>query len=115
MRSSSKIQQCAIYEEGYDVKEYLKALNPKQARLKYRERYFMLKGVKLNFPSDRAFIRDGFKCDYCPLISSQNHLINYCPEFECYRLGRNLNDDSDLCDYLADVMKFRLGLNEEDA
>ena len=114
MRESSKIRQSMVFNERYEVKEYLKTLAPKQARLKYRQRYFMLNGAKLNFPSDPAFKRDSFKCDFCPAVSSQ-HMIKICPEFAHLHYGQNLDDDGDLCEYLADVMKLRLDLLEEDA
>ena len=115
MRTSSKIRQRMVFDERYEVKDYIKTLSPKQARLKYRQRYFMINGAKLNFPSDPNFKRDAFKCDYCPAISSQEHLIKVCPEFVHLRYGRDLNEDVDLCEYLSDVMKFRLDLVEEDA
>ena len=75
----------------------------------------MLNGVKLNFPSDPSSKRDAFKCDFCPAISSQEHLIKFCPEFVHLCYGRNLDDDVDLCNYIADVMKLRLDLIEDDA
>ena len=74
----------------------------------------MLKGAKLNFGNDAKFKRDGFKCDFCPAISSQNHMIYTCEEFEKFRFGRSLEKDEDLCHFLADVMQYRLNIDDID-
>ena len=74
----------------------------------------MLKGAKLNFPSNPEYKKEEFKCDFCPLISTQRHLIWTCPEYEEYRKERNLEEDKELCKFLEDVMTHRLIQDDED-
>ena len=92
--------------EPYSVKEYIRYMKPEHARLKYRERYFMLKECKLNFPNDPEYKRQEFVCNFCPSISSQHHL-KVCKEYEDFRKHRDLDQDEDLVHYLVDVMNHR--------
>ena len=106
MSTSSKIRQSNIMSEPYEVKGYLKTIKPEHARLKYRERYFMLKGCKLNFANNPDYKRQEFVCDYCPSISSQHH-VKICKEYYQFRHSRDLEKDDDLVQYLVDVMQHR--------
>ena len=106
MKTSSKIQQSDIQNEEFEVKSYLKELIPSYARVKFRQRYFMIKEAKLNFPNDPTYKSQGFQCDFCQSISSQNH-IKVCKEFENFREGKNLEEDMDLIQYFVDVIQYR--------
>ena len=66
----------------------------------------MIKEAKLNFPNDPKFKSQGFQCDFCPSISSQNH-IKVCEEYEHLREGKDLENDLDMIQYFVDVIKFR--------
>ena len=107
MRQSTKITQGNICEEQYEEKKYLREMKPSFARVRYRERYFMLKYCKLNFPSDPENRKSGFKCTFCSSISSQNHLIYTCPEYEHLRRDKNLLEETDRVRFLVDVIKYR--------
>ena len=110
---SSKIRQTNILSESYDIKSYIKEHYPEYARVYYRQRYFMLKEAKLNFPSDPRYKEQGFQCNYCSCISSQAHL-KVCEEFQYLREGRNLDDDTEFVDYLIEVIKHGQDREEDD-
>ena len=82
-------------------------MKPGFARVRYRERYCMLKYCKLNFPSDPENRKSGFKCTFCSSISSQNHLIYTCPEYEHLRRDKNLLEETERVRFLVDVIKYR--------
>ena len=67
----------------------------------------MLKFCKLNFPSQQEYLRQGFKCDFCSAISSQKHLIYFCPEYDHFRKNRNIEDDDEKIQFLVDIIKYR--------
>ena len=113
MKKSSKISQTEILDEAFEFKDYIKEQTPEYARIKYRQRYFMLKEAKLNFPSDPKYKAKGYRCDYCPSISSQNH-IRVCSEFQYLREGRNLDNDTELIQYFVDVNKVRQDREDND-
>ena len=114
MKTSSKICQTSILSEAYELKNYITEQTPEFSRVKYRQRYFMLKEAKLNFPSDPSYKAQGFCCDYCPSISSQDHL-KVCSEFYHLREGRDLEIDTDFIQYIIDVIKYRQDREEDDA
>ena len=113
MKNSSKIRQTNILDESYELKNYIKDLSPEYARVKFRQRYFMMKEAKLNYPSDPKYKAQGYQCDYCSSISSQSH-IKVCIEYEHLREGRNLDNDCELVQYLVDVVKHRQDRDEDD-
>ena len=47
MKTSSKIRQTDILDEQYEIKNYLREFTPEIARVKYRQRYSMIKEAKL--------------------------------------------------------------------
>ena len=113
MKKSSKIRQSNILDESYEFKNYIRDLSREYARVQFRQRYFMIKEAKLNFPSDPQFKAQGFQCDYCPAISSQSH-IKVCKEYLFLREGRNLEIDSELVQYFVEVVKYRQDRAEDD-
>ena len=82
-------------------------MKPHFARIKFREKYSMLSLCKLNFPSQREYLKQGFKCDFCLAISSQKHLIYFCPEYDHFRENKDLDNDAEKIQFLVDVMKYR--------
>ena len=99
--------------ENHELKPYIYTMTLKQARLKYRERYSMLKHCKLNFPSDPEFRRQGYRCSFCSAVSSQNHL-RFCSRYEELRRGRNLEDEIEMIEYIADIMEMEDDASAED-
>ena len=108
MKQSEKIKNTDILDEPYEVKSYIEEMKPDFARVRHRERYSMLKYCKLNFPNDRMFLKDGYKCDFCPSISSQDHLIYRCPQYDFLRRNRRMTEEKDRLQFLVDVIKHRL-------
>ena len=94
-----------LVNESLVLKEYPTNMTLRNARTKFRMRSHML-DVKLNKKSDKKNTESLWKCDFCTSLDSQSH-ITWCPAFSTLRDGRNLKNDSDVIDYVQQVMKIR--------
>ena len=107
MKSSYKKLDHKLFEnEKFEQKSYLSDLHLDQARCKFRLRSFMTKTVKMNFPSDKIYKLQLWKCWHCDNIDTQSH-IRHCPAYEHLRLGKDMNNDNELVTYIKQVIAFR--------
>ena len=70
--------------------------------------------VKFNYKSDKKFSNELWKCDSRgTAIETQSHIL-WCPAYQELRAGKSINSDSDLVNYITDVLKIRvnLGINK---
>ena len=88
------------------LKPYMRQLNISLARDKFRLRSKMTRTVKFNFPSDKKFRADMWRCWHCPSIDSQAH-VRVCPAYQEFRLNKDLDNDKDLVLYFRQVIKLR--------
>ena len=105
----SKLRYIGSSHEKLEVKDYVKNMSVRNARMKFRIRSFMT-DCKMNKKSDRKYASELWKCDLCCNLDSQSHLL-WCPAFSSLREGRSLDDDSDLVTYFQQVMKIRNNMN----
>ena len=95
-----------LSKEQFELKPYIKQLNMSLARDKFRLRSKMTRTVKFNFPSDKKFKADMWRCWHCPSIDSQAH-VRVCPAYHELRHDKDLNNDKDLVLYFRQVIKLR--------
>ena len=101
-----KISYEELSKEQFELKPYIKQLNMSLARDKFRLRSKMTRTVKFNFPSDKKFKADMWRCWHCPSIDSQAH-VRVCPAYHELRHDKDLNNDKDLVLYFRQVIKLR--------
>ena len=101
-----KISYEELSKEQFELKPYIRQLNMSLARDKFRLRSKMTRTVKFNFPSDKKFKADMWRCWHCPSIDSQAH-VRVCPAYHELRHDKDLNNDKDLVLYFRQVIKLR--------
>ena len=107
MKSSyKKLDHKVLETEKFEQKSYLSDLHLDQARQKFRLRSFMTKTVKMNFPSDKSYKLDLWKCSHCEKIDTQSH-IKHCTAYEHLRLGKDLQNDNELVTFFKQVIALR--------
>ena len=111
MAPYKKMDHKTIENEKFEVKSYVKNMNPAQARLRFRISSFMTKTVKMNFSSDPKNARDLWQCWHCDKIDSQAHIL-HCTEYEHFREGKSLDNDLDLVEYFRQVINLRENLDK---
>ena len=101
-----KISYEELSTETFELKPYMRQLSISLARDKFRLRSKMTRTVKFNFPSDKKFRADMWRCWHCPSIDSQAH-VRVCPAYQEFRLNKDLDNDKDLVLYFRQVIKLR--------
>ena len=116
MNSYKKIDAEDYTNESCKIQPYLKALNSKDARLRFKLRAKMTPTVKMNFMSDPIFSENLWTCDGCPEANildrcrdTQSHILT-CEGYSDLRINKDLDSDKGLVDYFDAVLKRRLNL-----
>ena len=101
-----KLIKSPMMSEHFQTQEYIKTMNVTEARLNFKMRSHML-NVKFNYSHDKNHSKDLWKCDSCETsIDTQSHIL-WCPSYSDLRIGKNIDDDSDLIEYIKKVMSVR--------
>ena len=105
MKKSIKCNE--VKEESFGLKPYFKELNVTQIRTKFRAKAKMIQ-VKFNFKNDGKNSSENWVCDSCErsAIESQSHIM-WCEAYAHLRVGKDINSDKDLIQYLNSVMNIR--------
>ena len=104
MANSSKMKDKV--EENFEKRAYFENTSIPQARTMFRARSKMFE-CKMNYPNDYKFNKDLWVCDSCRrAIDTQSHVI-VCGAYSKLREGKDINNDIDVAQYLAEVMKIR--------
>jgi len=110
IKELEKLGELNEIDEKFMIKEYLKYMNLDDARTKFKLRTQML-DVKFNYKHMPQNEKSLWKCDSCQTpIESQSHIM-WCPSYSELRIGKDINNDSDLIEYVKKVMKIRDKLN----
>ena len=92
--------------ELFERKEYFKQLTLNDAQINFKYRSKML-DVKMNYKSDKKHMAELWKFSSCETsIESQDHVM-WCPAYVVLRVGKSIDNDQDLIDYLKKVMIVR--------
>ena len=104
-RKFSKLMNQNFEDENLEIKDYIKTMNLRNSRTKFRIRSHMVP-VKMNRKSDPQFAKELWRCNDCLSMDSQSHIL-WCPAYAPLREGKNLDDDLDLVTYFQKVIKIR--------
>ena len=86
---------------GYFFRESLR-----NVRLMFRFRTELIE-AKLNFKQKPEYKAEHYLCDSCESEIDENTHVLFCRSYQNLREGKDLNSDSDLCDYLRKVLSIR--------
>ena len=64
----------------------------------------------MNFKGKPEYKRENYMCDSCESAIDHNSHVLYCPSYAALRQDKDLNSDSDLADYLQNVLEIRTEL-----
>ena len=98
-KKMSALRDELIKGNGYFYTETLK-----NARVLFRFRVDLIE-AKMNFK--QKYQKEGLLCDSCETKIDENTHILHCPSYFLLRQNRNINDDTDLAEYLREVLEIR--------
>ena len=104
--SYKKISYIELIGEKCELKSYMRNLDLSAARDKFRIRSKMTKTVKMNYPSDKGYKADLWRCWHCPSLDTQSHIMT-CPAYQHFREDKNLDNDQDLVKFFRQVIQLR--------
>ena len=82
----------------------------KDAQIYFKFRTHMT-DVKFNYKNDKKNYENLWKCESClSAIETQSHIL-WCPAFSDLRIGKDIDNNKHLVDYLNEIMKIRENLN----
>ena len=105
--SLDKLKNGPMANEDFETKCYMNNLSLSDARINFKVRSRML-NVKLNYKNDPMNSASLWRCDSCQTgqIESQDHVL-YCPAYADLRVDKDINNDSDLVQYMRNVLIVR--------
>ena len=99
MLKYKKLRTRNIVEDKYGQKKYVSELSLHQTRTIFKHRTSMTQFVKLNYKGMKSYQKDGWKCEDCSCLDSEDHLL-WCEGYEDMRDGLDLEDEKQLSVYL---------------
>ena len=105
-----KLVDSELGREQFGRRPYIKELNITKSRNIFKYRSSMTQHVKMNQKSNKEYSRTLWKCNQCGRQDTNSHLL-WCFGFSNEREGADLNNDSELAEYLQKVFMRR---NEEE-
>ena len=106
------------YEEELKMQEYVKKLSLAKARLIFRKNCGFLNTVRMNFKNNKKYKSERYLCPDCtnlnPTIThiDSQDLLTKCEGNKDLRSDLNLNDTSQLAEYLKRVIERRIQRDE---
>ena len=95
-----------MYDEKFKTKEYLRRMNVKNARVKFKLRTKMT-NVKFNYKNNPVNLATLWRCESCQsAIETQGHIL-WCPAYSELREGKDVNNDEHLVEYVRKVLQIR--------
>ena len=99
-----------VSNEKFGCIKFIQNLPLSKARTYFKHKYSMTEHIKMNFKGNQDFERALWKCKYCHNQDTEIHLL-WCSQYKNLRENIDLNNDSELCQYLQEIYKQRS--NEE--
>ena len=84
----------------------MKNLSVFEARTIFKHKTSMTRYVKLNYKGVKKYKAEGWKCDECQNLDSEEHLL-WCKGYETIREHLNLENEKELSSYLQKIVKKR--------
>ena len=111
MSKYKKIKADDYKSESCQIQSYMKTLNIKDARMRFKIRAQMTPTVQMNFMSDPVFTENLWSCQGCPgtdaCRDTQTHILT-CEGYSDLRINKNLDSDKGLVDYFDAVIRRRM-------
>ena len=106
IKGYKKLDFFQIRNEEFEIKQYFKSMNLKDARTMFSLQMKMTKGIKSHFFSDKKYARDLWRCSSkCDKISTIEH-VKICNQYQHLRENRDIeNCDEDLVHFFQDIVK----------
>ena len=98
-----------LRDEEVKNNQYFYKQNIFNARTLFRYRVELFE-AKLNFENKEEYKREKYICDSCESSIDENTHVIFCPSYKELRVGRRLEDDTDLAMYLQEVLTIRAKL-----
>ena len=103
-----KLNYHELKNEECKTKEYFHDLTLSQAQVAFAIDTKMLRTVKSDFPSNKEYEDDLWRCQQCTRTDSIRHLTR-CPFFSDLRINKNLKTNTeDIVEYFQEIIKIRL-------
>ena len=104
IKSYKKMQ--ALRDEAVKGNAYFFRETLKNVRTIFRFRMDLIE-AKLNFKNKPEYKAEKYLCDSCETERDENTHVLHCRSYSSLREGKNLNSDSDLSEYLRQVLSIR--------
>ena len=99
IKKLEKLVESKMSDEMFETKSYLKNMTLENARVKFKIRTEML-NLKFNYKHMPQNEKTLWQCDSCQSsIETQSHIM-WCPAYRELRVGKDINDDNDLIEYV---------------
>ena len=96
-------------EISVDIQEFVIVISGLRD-IKFRVELFE---AKRNFGNNQKYKNERFLCDSCENEVDENTHVLFCPSYSTLREGKDLNNDTDLANYLYKVLSIRMKLRLE--
>ena len=114
MKTYSKLRDGPMLSEDFGMKDYIKNMKVEDAQVNFSLRSKMYR-AKFNYRNDPKYSAELWKCSSCMSghIESQSHIL-YCDAYADLRADRDISNNSDLVEYMKNVLTIRekLGLTK---
>ena len=107
MKTKKKLKDRKISHDNYGMKSYVSNLNIHETRNIFKHRSAMTQNVKLNYKGVKQYELQGWKCNECGNLDSEDHLL-WCDGYMDLRESLNLGTDKDLSEYLQKIQIKRM-------
>ena len=102
MNGYKKLKERPIVRESLGMKDYVEKLSLYEARIIFKHKSSMSRYVKMNYKGDKKYKQEGWKCDDCLQLDTEDHLLS-CIGYEELRKNLNLEINKDLAAYLHKI------------
>ena len=106
MLSYKKVKDRKITKDNYGLKPYIETLSLHQARLVFKHRASMSQFVKMNYKGSKAYKAEGWKCEECCKLDTEDHLLD-CSGYKELRKNLDLENELELSEYLYKIYEKR--------
>ena len=100
--SYKKLKNRKIAQEIFGMKNYMETLSVYEARTIFKHKASMTRFVKLNYKGNQRYKAEGWKCDECSFLDSEDHLL-WCSGYEHIREDLDLGNEKNLSKYLHKI------------
>ena len=128
MRKYKKIDYAVVSKESFERKKYFYEMDLESVRMRLRISSGMVEGIKGNFKDKYRKSNTSITCPSCKQISNnnsgdkdvekpkdtQNHLLEECVAFDEVRKSLDLETDSGLVSFFAEVVRRRTSIDDND-